>query len=146
MDRFWLEKRYPNAETYPRQAEYGVQKLRKRAAERPEYAVLEEMAREWLVSAKSEHEAYLDAGEPTDGLLRAALRLAKIDAVHRGAYFEGIGNEPPDDAVADLRALWAVTTCGDLADIRPPMQLNPEFGATTGLVRGLTRTSQRAGR
>ena len=80
----------------------------------------------------------MDTGKAIDGLLRAALRLAKIDAVYRAGprTAAGIVVEPPDGAVADLRTLWDVMRDGDLAGLRPPMLLNPDFGDASDLVGG----------
>ena len=136
LARFWLKYQHKDAVTYPWQAEYGVLKLQEWASKYPQCAVLAPIAREWLASAKSEYEAYLCSGDLTDGLLRATIRLAKIDAVHRGGIVTGIGVEPTEGDVDDLRALWGVMLDGDLAGLRTPMYLNPEFGEATDLVHG----------
>lgn len=138
LARFWLKLRHPDAATYPWQAENGILKLHAWAADDQQYGWRALAALKSFESAEREYEAYISTGNPTDDLLRAVLRLAELDAAYRGNQMAaaGVGVEPPDVAVADLRALWNVMVEGDLADIRPPMQLNPEFGAATGLVRG----------
>lgn len=139
LARFWLKFRYPDAVTYPWQAENGILKLHAWAAADPQqYGWRALAALMSFESARREYEAYVSTGNPTDGLLQAVLRLAELDMAYRGnrRAAVGVGVEPPDGAVSDLRALWNVMVEGDLAGIHPPMQLNPEFGDATDLVRG----------
>lgn len=136
LARFWLKYRHKDAVTYPWQAEYGMAKLQEWASKDSLCTMLEPIAREWLTSAKSEYEAYLRSGDLTDSLLRATIRLAKIDAAHRGGFVTGIGVEPTNGDMDDLRALWEVMLDSDLAGLQTPMYLNPEFGEVTDLVHG----------
>ena len=138
LARFWLKKQYPDAETYPWLAEKCVDKLQTWAADDQEFANPLEKAREWLPAAKSEYHTYLDTGELSDDLLRAVFRLAKMDTAFLAGpkAAAGIGIEAPDDAMADLHALWDLMLDGDLAKLRPPMQLNPDFGDASNIVGG----------
>ena len=136
LARFWLKRWNPHAVTSPWKAEDGVLKLHAWAAKSPQYAESARVACEWLASAKSEYEAYIHTGDPTDGLMRAALKLAELDVVHRAGVTVGIGVEPQDDDVAFLHGLWKVMVGGDLRHLQTPMYLNPEFGDATDLVMG----------
>ena len=134
--RFWLEHRYPDAEIGPWVAENGVLMLDGMGADDPQYAGLAKAAHKSLAYAKSEHETYMRTGNLTDGLMRAALRLAELDVVYRACVVDGVGKEPRKEDVADLHSLWKVMENGDLKDLRTPLSLNPEFGDASGLVGG----------
>ena len=139
LARFWLKLRHPDAVTYPWQAKNGILKLCMWAHTNPQqYGWRALAALKSFESAEREYKAYISTRNLTEGLLRAALRLAELDAAYRGNQRAavGIGVEPPDGAVADLRALWNVMVDGDLAKIRSPMRLNPDFGDATDLVGG----------
>ena len=134
--RFWLERRHPGAERGPWIAENGVLILEESAASDPRYAGLARAARESLTYAKSEHRAYVRTGDPTDGLMRAALELAELDVVYRARVTVGVGKKAREEDISDLRALWAVMEDGGLKGLRAPLSLNPEFGNASDLVGG----------
>ena len=136
LARFWLKRRHPDAVTGTWQAVYGVLKLHAWAAADPQYAWRAQVARKWLTSAESEYGTYIRTGNPTDGLMSAALELAELDVAHRAGVTVGIGVKTRDADVYHLRALWGVMEGGDLKGLRTPMSLNPEFGDATDLVRG----------
>ena len=137
LARFWLQRRYPDAESGPWAAENGVLILDDIEASDPRCSDLAKAARESLAYAKSEHEAYVRTGSPTDGLMRAALRLAELDVVYRAGITDGVEREPRKEDVTDLRSLWKVMEGGDLKDLEAPLSLNPEFGNASDLVDGV---------
>ena len=111
-------------------------KLHKWATVDPQYVWRAQVSLKSLAYAKSEYKAYLRTGTLADGLMRAVLKPAELDVVHRAGVAVGVGVEPQDSDVDDLRALWEVMKGGDLTSLRTPMALNPEFGDATDLVQG----------
>lgn len=136
LARFWLKRRHPDAEVHPWNAIFGAVMLGERAAADPQRFGLAQAARESLASAVSEYKAYADTGDPTDGLLRAALGLADLDVVYRAGVTAGVGVEPQPGDMADLRGLWKVMESGDLRSLGDPVHLNPNFGDASALVHG----------
>ena len=136
LARFWLKRQHPDAETYPWNAVNGAVMLEQRAASDPRYAGLAQAARESLASATAEYVDYIRTGNPTDGLMCAALDLAELDVVCRAWVTVGIGAERRIGDVADLHNLWKVMERGDLGCLHAPIRLNPDFGIASTLVRG----------
>ena len=144
LTRFWLKRRWPDAEERAWVAEMAAHRLEKGIGG-PGHAGAARKARALLATTKSEYATYMRTGEPTDGLMRAALGLATLDPVyyrdritpHRMTRaVTHVGAKPLEGDIGDLRALWKVLEEGDLGEIHPPLSLNPDFGDASDLVNG----------
>ena len=144
LARFWLKHRHPDAEERAWVAEMATHRLEKGIGG-PGHAGAARRARALLATTKSEYATYIHTGEPTDGLMRAALGLATLDpvyyrdriALHRMTRVVAhVGVKPLEGDIRDLRALWKVLEEGDLGEIQAPLSLNPDFGDASDLVNG----------
>ena len=125
LARFWLERRHSDVEKSAWIAETGACMLAEAAVSDPQYAGLARNARKALTRAKSEYDAYMRTGDPTDGLMRASIELVELDMVYRTGMTNGVGLEPRTEDIADLRVLLEVIEDGDLKNLRPPLSLKP---------------------
>ena len=112
------------------------------------YNALHDTASAILDEARAAHAQYVKTGIAADGMFRAALRLVGLDWYMRSGGTDGIGAEPVDGDVEDLRRLWGLLESGGLCDYAEklksgalsnalsPVVLNPEFGRATAMVGG----------
>ena len=102
------------------------------------YMPLYETSARLLDRARSEYFKYLDTSIMTDDTLRAAFGLVGLDTYARSGVDVGIGAEPNNDDIDDLRQIWNVLDSGDLCKLPPECKilLNPTFGDGSALVKG----------
>ena len=91
-----------------------------------------------LEHAHAECSKYMETGARTDDTLRAAFGMVGLDAYVRSGMDVGIGAEPNDNGIADLRQIWGVLDSGDMRGLPPECKilLNPTFGDGSALVGG----------
>lgn len=102
----------------------------------PEKRRLAGLAVRALESAKFAQRDYLRTGQTNDGMLEAAIGLAKLDVVYRAGMTDQIETTPDAGDISDLRSLWQTLEAGGLRDIGEPLALNPTFGPASRLVGG----------
>lgn len=132
LARWWLRRRFPDAVERPWVAESCVECLESV----PGAAGAAAAGRRLVGRAREEYGSYLDTGEATDGMFRAAFGLVGLDSFIRSGRADGIGSEPGAGDIADLRQLWDLLESGDLGGAWEPVALNPTFGRATDLVGG----------
>lgn len=89
-----------------------------------------------IQDARSALAKYIETGDVTDELFRAAFGLVGLDVYFRSGYVTGIGDKPDVGDMDDLRRLWHTLESSDMCNLEVPLILNPTFGAGSILVGG----------
>lgn len=100
------------------------------------FTPLYETGAKLVQDARSVLAKYVETGNATDELFRAAFGLAGLDTYYGSAYTESIGDVPDMADVDDLRRLWRTLESSDMCNLEVPLILNPTFGAGSSLVGG----------
>lgn len=97
---------------------------------------LKEKAESNINEARERRDKYIEKGDITEGLLRAAIRLARLEPIFRaGRGEEYIGDEIKNENVEDLRNLIACVPEEEFT-AEDHCLLNPTFGTGSFLVGG----------
>jgi hypothetical protein len=125
--RFRLQREFPIARNRTWVAEFAVLGIREK--------LLKEEAKKALTYAKGEYQSFLSAGQLSDRLLDACLKLSQLDEVYRSGKVPEVFEEIDPLDINDLRALSEVT---DLSLFKPKkvLLLNPTFGDASRMVGG----------
>lgn len=87
--------------------------------------------------ARSVLAKYVETGNVTDELFRAAFGLVGLDTYFRRRdHTKSIGVKPNVADIDDLRRLWHTLESSDMCNLEAPLILKPTFGAGSSLVGG----------